>query len=262
MRLGLPRVLPFLLLPSLSLLAAQFRNIYHGSTRGVSVSQATVQTWFPAGVMVCSLSVTTDLLTIQHSEVECKGFRETDNSTEISSHTWTFYDKMENSLYRLEVSLTLLPRTDTILQLSLCVSPDLCGGETDLPTSHCFSYPPSVPSSSASHYSSAPEGFIFAIAGHSSSSELQETTTTTIEPPEVQPIQAEVSSASLPSFVSSDPEGFIMAFTAEGSSSISTRSSQAEGFVFAFNNNNNQESSAGSSQGEETVNPFISSIQL
>ena len=62
-------------------------------------------------------------------------------------------------------------------------------------------------------------------------------------PPETQPVEAEVSSASVPSFVSSYPEGFVMAFTAEESSSISAHSSEAEGFVFAFNNHNQDSSS-------------------
>ena len=52
----------------------------------------------------------------------------------------------------------------------------------------------------------------------------------TVEPPEIQPVVVEVSSASVPSFFSSYPEGFVMAFTPEESSSVSsTPSSQAEG---------------------------------
>ena len=66
--------------------------------------------------------------------------------------------------------------------------------------------------------------------------------TTTITPPETQPVEAEVSSASVPSYVSSYPEGFVMAFTAEESSSISAHSSEAEGFVFAFNNHQDSSS--------------------
>lgn len=260
MRLWLPRVLTVLILPSLSDLAAQFRNIYNDNPRAVSSSPVNVQTLFSVGRgWVCSLSVSLDLITIFHSQVECKGFDQPDNSTSWTS--WTFYDWIDSSLYRLESRLSLSPATDTILQLELCVAEVSCAsGDITSTSSSCLSYPDSAPSSSLSHYSSTPEGFIFAIAGTSSSSQLEEMTTTTTasKPPEIEPVEAEVSSASTPSFVSSYPEGFIMAFTPEGSSSVSTYSSQAEGFVFAFTNNN-QDSSDGGSQAEATVLAFKSS---
>ena len=149
-----------------------------------------------------------------------------------------------SSLYRADSLLTLAVSSgaSTILQLSVCLSP-ACpdggdggdGGETIcLSSLHQQNYP----TSSASHRSSSPEGFVFAIAGPSSSSMYPAITTTTpSQGPEVQPVEAEQSSASVMSFVSSYPEGFVMAFTPEESSSVSAFSSTAEGFVFAFANN-------------------------
>ena len=149
-----------------------------------------------------------------------------------------------SSLYQADSLLTLAVASSgssTILQLSVCVSP-VCGpggpgGDTVCLTSpHLHHY---LTSSSASHRSSAPEGFVFAVAGLSSSSEHQAVTmATTSQGPQVEPVVAEQSSTSVMSFVSSNPEGFVMAFTPEESSSVSAFSSTAEGFVFAFTNNN------------------------
>ena len=131
--------------------------------------------------------------------------------------------------------------SSTILQLSVCLSPACAeggagGGTICLSSPHLHNYPPS----SASQRSSSPEGFVFAIAGASSSSGHPATTNTiatTSQGPQVQPVEAEQSSASVMSFHSSAPEGFVMAFTPEDSSSVSAFSSTAEGFVFAFANN-------------------------
>ena len=149
-----------------------------------------------------------------------------------------------SSLYRADCTLALEigSNASTILQLSVCLSPSCSvGGSGGEPL--CLSSPPlpNYPTSSASQQSSSPEGFIFAIAGASSSSELPATATTTITTtsagPQVEPVVAEQSSASVHSYLSSTPEGFVMAFTPEeSSSSVSAFSSTAEGFVFAFAN--------------------------
>ena len=146
-----------------------------------------------------------------------------------------------SSLYRADSLLTLAVSSgaSTILQLSVCLSP-ACPDGGDGGQTICLSSPHqhNYPTSSASHRSSSPEGFVFAIAGPSSSSMYPAITTTTpSQGPEVQPVEAEQSSASVMSFVSSYPEGFVMAFTPEESSSVSAFSSTAEGFVFAFANN-------------------------
>jgi len=258
MRLWLPRALIVaVLLPALSSPAVQFRHIYNENTRAVSPSStAQLSSWFSVsgGGLVCLLTVTTDLLTISLAQVECRNF---DNSAseEVMLHTWSFYDKIGETVYSIETSLALTPASNTILHLSLCVSPVSCEGVTS-PAPSCLSFPPTPTASSHSQCSSAPEGFVFAIAGPSSSSQRQETATTTtmtVEPPEIQPVVVEVSSASVPSFFSSYPEGFVMAFTPEESSSVSsTPSSQAEGFVFAFTNNNQFHSSSAASKTESS----------
>jgi len=209
-----------------------------------------LQSWFSvvtAGTTsVCSLTFSSDLVTISHSQVACKVFDGPDNSAStnstISTQSWTFYHTIGSSLYRADCTLALEigSNTSTILQLSVCLAPS-CGDGGGGGEPLCLSSPPlpNYPTSSASQQSSSPEGFIFAIAGASSSSELPATATTitTSAGPQVEPVVAEQSSASVHSYLSSTPEGFVMAFTPEeSSSSVSAFSSTAEGFVFAFAN--------------------------
>jgi len=262
MRLGLPRdliitnnplALPLLLLllPVVVQAAAQFGSLPRPQTTRVGEVES-LQSWFSlvtdGTTNVCSLTFTSDLVTIINSEVACKVFDGPDNSASnnstISTQSWTFYHTIGSALYRADCILTLAvgSHTSTVLQLSVCLSASCGGGGAGggggdticLSSPHQHNYP----TSSASQQSSSPEGFVFAIAGASSSSEQQPATTTTASNgPQVEAVEAEQSSASVQSFLSSAPEGFVMAFTPkQSSSSVSAFSSTAEGFVFAFAN--------------------------
>ena len=273
MRPGLHPLL--LLLPAICQSAAQFRNIYREKT--TTSTSSTLSNLFPVtgdgGRLVCLLTVTSDLLTITHSQV---------------LDTEWIYSLSSNPFQSIRWSVTVWTRLKTWRTLRSSPTPGLSMTRSGTPCTHwrppSLSCPPLTPSSSwpcasgrcpvegsalppasptpplspppslstaplrrdlssPSPDPPAPHSLRFRVRINFERFKLFSLKeTTTITPPETQPVEAEVSSASVPSYVSSYPEGFVMAFTAEESSSISAHSSEAEGFVFAFNNHQDSSS--------------------
>lgn len=170
--------------------------------------------------LLCDLSFTTDLNTLQTPDLTCKTL--TSNATQPHLDTtiekeWTFLTELGNTVYKVEGSLSMDTTTKvTISSLSLCFStacsssssPQTCLSFT--PTS-AFSTTTTTTSSSQSSFlmKSNAEGFVFNTgSGDSSSTESNYK-------------------------MHSSAEGFVFNM-GSGDSSSPNYSSHPEGFVFNF----------------------------
>jgi len=170
-------------------------------------------------VLLCNLSFSTDLQTLQNPEVTCKTLYTNTTQTDLEETVqkeWSFFTELGNTVYKVEANLTMdtTTTTSTISSLSLCFS-NSCSSQSKTCLSFSPTFSPSsfttaiMGSSSESSYlvNSNAEGFVFNMGGPSQSSES--------------------------SYLGSSPEGFVFN-NGEGVSSSYLYSSNPEGFVFNF----------------------------
>jgi len=200
------------------------------ASRAISGSS---QTTFVVGngdtKIVCTLTFSSTSNVLTNAGIECNKIGDNaDFFTSYTTHSWTFYDKIGDTVYKIDASATFDSSNNILDQVTLCMTAS-CGTSAK---STCLTYPSEETSLSSgmSFVSSDPEGFVMAFVESSCSLET---------PPTIQPVVATTaqpsSVSSMQSMPSSTPEGFVFAFVEPTESSEpSTASSAPEGFVFAF----------------------------
>lgn len=173
-------------------------------------------------VLLCNLSFSTDLKTLENPEVTCQTLYTNTTQTHLEETVqkeWTFFTELGTTVYKVEANLTMdtTATTASISSISLCFS-NSCSSQSQTclsfsPTTSPSSFTTNLPMTSSSESSylanSNAEGFVFNMGeGGSSSSESSY-------------------------LANSNAEGFVFNM-GEGESSSYLYSSNPEGFVFNF----------------------------